>query len=139
MVERGDAGWNRKTRPDRITLTGHIIRAIGRLMELSRRGGGLDTFTPDLLIDESFDLASYGLGAKVLHLPGHSRGSIGLLTADGDLICGDLLYNWRKPSVPFVDDGVAHDASIAKLHDLGVHTVYPGHGKPFACSEVARW
>jgi glyoxylase-like metal-dependent hydrolase (beta-lactamase superfamily II) len=136
MVETGDTNWNRKPKPDRLTLTGRFIRVMGKVMELSRRGSTLETFTPDLLVDDGYDLGNYGLDAQVIHLPGHSKGSIGVLTTAGDLVCGDLLYNWRKPSVPICDDAEAHDASMEKLWGLHVVTVYPGHGRPFPWSRI---
>jgi glyoxylase-like metal-dependent hydrolase (beta-lactamase superfamily II) len=137
MVETGDMDWNRKPTPDHVTVAGRFIRVAGTLMELLRRGNDYETFTPDVLVDDGDDLIAYGLDARVLHLPGHSKGSIGVLTAAGDLVCGDLLYNWRRTSVPICDDAAAHDASMAKLRGLHVETVYPGHGKPFAWSVVA--
>jgi hydroxyacylglutathione hydrolase len=135
MVETGDTGWNRKTKPDHVTLTGHFIRVAGTVMERFRRGSAIETFTPDLLVEDGFDLAPYGLEARIVHLPGHSKGSIGVLTAEGDLLCGDLIYDWTRPSVPIKDDAAAHRASMLKLRGLGVRTVYPGHGKPFAWSD----
>lgn len=137
MVETGDMDWNRKPKPDRVNMTGRFIRVAGTLMERLRKGGGLETFTPDVLVGDGDDLSDYGLEARVLHLPGHSKGSIGVLTGGGDLICGDLLFNWRRPSVPICDDAAAHDASMAKLRGLHVTTVYPGHGKAFPWSAVA--
>ncbi len=137
MVETGDMNWNRKPKPDRVNMTGRFIRVVGTLMERLRKGGGLETFIPDVLVGDGDDLSAYGLEARVLHLPGHSKGSIGVLTAAGDLVCGDLLYNWRRPSVPICDDVAAYDASMAKLRGLHVKTVYPGHGKAFAWSAVA--
>ena len=136
MVETGDTDWGRKPRPDRMTMAGRFIRVAGSMMELTRRGTALETFEPDLFVEEGFDLTGYGLDAHVLHLPGHSRGSIGVLASEGDLFCGDLLYNWRKPSVPICDDAAAFEASIEKLRRLHVVTVYPGHGKPFPWSAV---
>jgi hydroxyacylglutathione hydrolase len=136
MVETGNTDWNRKPKPDRLTMTGRFIRVAGTVMEFSRRGSGLETFTPDLLVDDGDDLGSYGLDAQVLHLPGHSKGSIGVLTAAGDLLCGDLLYNWRRPSVPICDDAAAQDVSMQKLQGLPVVTVYPGHGRPFPWSRA---
>jgi hydroxyacylglutathione hydrolase len=136
MVETGDTDWNRKPKPDRMTMTGRLIRVMGTAMELVRLGSALETFVPDLLVDDGYDLGDYGLDARVLHLPGHSKGSLGVLTAAGDLFCGDLLYNWRKPSVPIVDDAAAWDTSMEKLRGLHVETVYPGHGKPFSWSAV---
>ncbi len=136
MVETGDTDWGRKPTPDRLTMTGRFIRVSGKALEYSRKGSTLETFTPDLLVDDGYDLSGYALDARVLHLPGHSRGSIGVLTSAGDLVCGDLLYNWRKPSVPICDDAEAWDASMAKLRSLRVVTVYPGHGRPFPWSRV---
>jgi glyoxylase-like metal-dependent hydrolase (beta-lactamase superfamily II) len=136
MVERGDMSWNRKAKPDRTTMTGRFIRLAGRLMELSRRSAPFETFAPDMLVDDGYDLAGYGLDARVVHLPGHSKGSIGVLTGAGDLFCGDLLYNWRRPSVPIIDDLADHTASLEKLRGRPVGTVHPGHGKPFPWSMV---
>jgi glyoxylase-like metal-dependent hydrolase (beta-lactamase superfamily II) len=55
-------------------------------------------FKPDLYIDEGYDFSGYGFDAKVLELPGHSKGSIGTLMTSGDLFCGDLLVNTDKPA-----------------------------------------
>ena len=79
-----------------------------------------------------YDLSRYGSDAKVIHIPGHSKGSIGILTVGGDLICGDLLENTNKPSLnSTMDDLTAANISVEKLKSLKVNTVYPGHGKPF--------
>jgi len=138
MVRTGDTGWGRKPKPDRMTAAGRFIRVMGKVMEATRRGGGLEAFEPDLLVEDGFDLSGYGLDARVLHLPGHSAGSIGVLTAGGDLFCGDLLYDWRRPSVPICDDAAAWEASMAKLRGLHVTTVYPGHGRAFPWSAAEQ-
>jgi hydroxyacylglutathione hydrolase len=133
MVERGDMSWNRKARPDRISAMGRIIILMGRILPFFGGPGKFAPFTPDLYLEDGQDLSAYGLHAQVLHLPGHSKGSIGILTAAGDLFCGDLLMNMIRPDVHFmVDDLAAAHASIEKLKSLRVHTVYPGHGKPFS-------
>jgi glyoxylase-like metal-dependent hydrolase (beta-lactamase superfamily II) len=74
----------------------------------------------------------YGLDAVVLHLPGHSKGSLGILTTNGNLFCGDLLLNIDIPSQSdLLDDPVDLNNSIGRLHYLQFHTIYPGHGNPF--------
>jgi hydroxyacylglutathione hydrolase len=100
-------------------------------------------------IEEGFDLSEYGFNAQVLHLPGHSKGSIGILTT-GDftihasvagpaLFCGDLLYNlFGKPGCLYIDDLTDFKASIEKLRSLEVRTVYPGHGKPFRMEQFLK-
>ena len=129
MIERGDQGWNRKAKPDRVTAFGKTIIIISSLFAKSVK---LNPFRPDIFVENGYDLSTYGFDAKVLHLPGHSKGSIGILTAEGNLFCGDLLMNMFKPDFHFlIDDLVDFDASIKKLERIEIKTVYPGHGKPF--------
>jgi glyoxylase-like metal-dependent hydrolase (beta-lactamase superfamily II) len=99
--------------------------------------GQFEKFKPDILLEDGRDLSSFGLSASVVSIPGHSKGSIGVLTAGGDLFCGDLLRNMTgNPSFPMIDDMTAARASIDKLRKLPVKEVYPGHGKPFTMDEV---
>ncbi len=126
MVERGDMGWNRKPKPDKISP---VFKILGSLVMTFSHANQFDLFRPDLAVDDGFDLSEYGAVAKVLHIPGHSKGSIGVLTADGDLFCGDLLYN--MPGFFVADDAAAYNASLNRLSGLEIKTVYPGHGKPF--------
>jgi len=122
MVERGDMLSNRNKQ-------NILFRVIFRLfIRLSKS----DRFKPDLYIDEGYDFSGYGFEARVLDIPGHSKGSIGILTATGDLFCGDLLANVDKPDMwSIIDDSVAAHASVEKLKSLQINTVYPGHGQPF--------
>ncbi len=79
------------------------------------------------------DLSGHGLQARVVHIPGHSLGSVGILTTDGDLFCGDLLANTKRPELySLMDDPEAANASLTKLRTMEIRTVYPGHGRPFA-------
>jgi glyoxylase-like metal-dependent hydrolase (beta-lactamase superfamily II) len=129
MAERGDMFVNRK-KPN------ILIRL---LLPLLSGFGTSERFTPDLLVEDGYDLSQDGLGAKVIHLPGHSRGSIGILTAGGELFCGDLFESTKAPALnPLMDDPVAAEASLAVLGRLTIHTVYPGHGRPFSMDELSR-
>jgi len=126
MVERGDMFWNRKT-------GNFLMRRIINVLFRIRR------FKPDFTIDEGYDLSEYGINAKVLSIPGHSKGSIGVLTADGDLFCGDLFSNTKRPELnPIIDDAIEANASAEKLKEYKIGTVYPGHGKPFPMSALVK-
>lgn len=128
MVERGDMFWNRKK-------GNSVIRMIVRFFGL----GKSDRFRPDSFIEDGYDLSGYGFDATVLHVPGHSKGSIAILTADGDLFCGDLLTNRGTPALgSIIDDMTETNASIEKLKGLKIRTVYPGHGKPFPMERVIK-
>lgn len=122
MVERGDMFWNRKKGNILIKMMVPIIFGFGKS----------EKFKPDLYIDEGYDLFRYGFDAKVLRIPGHSKGSIGILTAGGDLFCGDFLINEDKTGLNSnMDDSTVANASVEKLKSLEIHTIYPGHGRPF--------
>jgi hydroxyacylglutathione hydrolase len=122
MVERGDIFGGRQG--------GNFF--LRMLVSLIFRFGRSSRFKPDLYLDDGDDLAEYGLKARVLHIPGHSQGSIAVLTAGGQLFSGDLVVKKNRPvRNSLIDDPAAASASIAKLKRLKIDTVYPGHGKPF--------
>lgn len=121
VVERGNMILSRKNRP-------LLNRIILPLLKLSAR----DRFKPDRYVEDGDDLSEYGFEATVLHIPGHSMGSIGILTAEGALFCGDLLDNTKEPVLnSLMDDLVDANASLKKLKGFAIHTIYPGHGDPF--------
>lgn len=123
MVENGDMFWNRKQ-------PGPLMK---RLFGLFISVPPTHRFEPDVWLTEGDGLSAYGFNARVIELPGHSKGSIGVLTADGDLFCGDLLGNMGKPDVwSLIDDPAAAAASVHRLTTLPIGTIYPGHGKPFS-------
>ncbi len=123
MAEQGDMFASRK-KPN------FILKAIFRLFS---GFGKNEQFTPDIFVKDGADLTDFGLEARVLALPGHSQGSIGLLTVNGDLFCGDLFENTKGPALnSLMDDRAAAAASLEALKSRRVKIVYPGHGQPFA-------
>jgi glyoxylase-like metal-dependent hydrolase (beta-lactamase superfamily II) len=126
MVENGDLFYNRKANV--------LMKAMGKLILvfLNSNLKKEDRFTPDIDIEDSDDLSNLGLDAKIIHVPGHSLGSIGILTGAGDFFCGDLLENRKQPAKnSLMPDKKAFQASIKKLKPLPIGTTYPGHGEPF--------
>ena len=91
-----------------------------------------ESFRPDILLDDGFDLSPYGFEAKVVHTPGHTKGSISILTAQGDLIAGHTFANLNKPAIaPNAYDFKELRSSIKRLKTMNIKTIYPGHGNPF--------
>jgi hydroxyacylglutathione hydrolase len=96
-------------------------------------------FKPDIYLEDGESISAYGLDARVYHFPGHSQGSIGVLTEEGDLFCGDLLVNGNGPETSsFYDDTEQLKQSVARLKTLKIRTVYPGHGRPFPPEEFFK-
>lgn len=129
MVERGDMFWNRQN-------PNNLIRILFGLFFGLRKS---NRFKPDLYVQDGYRLSDYGFDAEVLHIPGHSKGSIGILTAAGDLFCGDLLGNLKNPDIwSIIDDSAAANASVKRLESLKINTVYPGHGKSFPMEQFIK-
>ena len=82
-------------------------------------------------IKEGDDLSAYGISAKILELPGHTKGSIGVDVEGTDLIVGDALDNWITPATGHLySDKNSLKASAEKIRALGPRKIYYGHGKP---------
>lgn len=130
MAQNGDMFFNRKA-------GGFFVRFLAKLMF---RLPLEDQFTPELQLHEDFPLSDYGIDGKVLHIPGHSLGSVGLLLSDGWLFGGDLLENKKKPQLSSImdDKDMAH-SSIELLKTLNISTVFPGHGEPFEMDDFLQY
>jgi glyoxylase-like metal-dependent hydrolase (beta-lactamase superfamily II) len=117
---------------------------------------GLDEALPPLLVtarpDEAWDPAAYrlrparvtqplgdgdivdpgGRPLTVLHLPGHSPGSIALFDQrDGTLFSGDVVYDDVLLDAVTGSDPELYRASLRRLRELPVRAVRPGHGPSF--------
>lgn len=128
-VERGDMFLSRGPLPP----LRRMIKPLMALFRLRKR----DRFTPDLYLEDGDSLKEYGFDATVLHVPGHSAGSIAILTADGDFFSGDFLENRTRPSAAtLVDDREALETSLERVRKLDIRIVYPGHGAAFTMAEM---
>ena len=82
-------------------------------------------------IKEGDDLSFYGINAKIIELPGHTAGSIGVDVEGTDLLVGDALDNWITPGTGHLySDRDALKLSAEKIRNLGARKIYYGHGKP---------
>lgn len=127
MAERADMFWNRGG-------GNAVVRWLApRLFGFTQA----HRFSPDILAQDGFDLSPFGLEGCLLSLPGHSQGSIGLLTAAGDLFCGDLWMNDKDRLTPGYGDPAAFEPSFQRVKTLLVRMIFPGHGRPFTLARVA--
>lgn len=130
MVESGDMFVD--------TRGGVMIGLVGALMKVLGFSD-YEKFIPDIYLEDNQDLSTYGLDAVVIHTPGHSEGSICIHTVEGDLFCGDLFNNSKKPEkASLVQDQDKLEASVENLRALEIKTVYPGHGKPFKMDQLTE-
>ncbi|MBD3197760.1 MAG: MBL fold metallo-hydrolase [Candidatus Lokiarchaeota archaeon] len=129
IVKTGDMKVNRKEKPDKLSLIFKIFTIFGK-------EAPFEAFQPDILVSGDDSLKQYRLDANLLHIPGHSKGSIAILTKENDLFCGDLMINITKPKLHYLIDNMElTKESINKLRNEEIDNVYPGHGKPFKMTE----
>ena len=84
MAELGDMFANR--------------RQINKVMQsLMNKVFQIERFTPDILLEDGYSFHEFGFDATVIHLPGHSKGSIGILTSDQKFFSGDLFGDSKYP------------------------------------------
>lgn len=94
-----------------------------------------------VLGDDGMSLENYGIPGRIIHTPGHTRGSVSVLLETGDAFVGDLAMNAfpmrLSPGLPiFAEDTKALVESWKTLLKEGAKTVYPAHGKPFPADVI---
>ena len=136
-LHRGDARLvetpSLKIPPGRGTapeLVGATMRAFGWLMSL-------ETFAPDVWLEEGQSLREFGLDACVAHTPGHTAGSVSVLCDDGTLFVGDAILNLVHVAFPlYWEDAAIARESALKIHALKPRVCYTAHGHAFDANEL---
>jgi len=134
-MHRGDIEMARTGRsPDRHanTLSGRFTLWFDRRIPVT-----YNSFEPNVYLKDAQPLESYGLSAQILHTPGHTPGSISILTDNGELFVGDTFSNHKNPRAASI---IENDEDLLKSYEnirqLKARIVYPGHGKPFSFEKI---
>lgn len=122
------------------SLGAKIFILIRRLIRrLNRRKFSFEKFKPDLYLTDGQSLIEYGWDARIIHIPGHTKGSIGILTDDGILFAGDMFTNRRRPdTAAYIENSTELNESMARMKTMKIKTVYPGHGEPFGFEQIVN-
>lgn len=105
-------------------------------------------FTPSILFESQFSLRPFGVDALVIPTPGHSAGSVSIVTPTGECICGDSVLGgyWggmiapHKATTHYYAESMPENInSVRLLLANQVHTFYPGHGGEIPRASVERW
>ncbi|MEW1585841.1 MBL fold metallo-hydrolase [Micromonospora vinacea] len=92
----------------------------------------VEPMTLHRLLDDGDRVDLGGRVLTVLHLPGHTPGSIALLEErTGTLYSGDIIYEGALIDNLPNSDVAAYRRSMQFLVDLDVSVVHPGHGDSF--------
>jgi glyoxylase-like metal-dependent hydrolase (beta-lactamase superfamily II) len=113
------------------------VNSIGRVVRAFGWAVPLETFTPDVCVEEGQSLREFGLAARVVCTPGHTDGSISVLFDDGTMFVGDAILNLIRVSFPlWWENAAATLASGCKIQSLQPRLCYSGHGRAFGSDEL---
>ena len=120
-------------------------RWLGKALAPAHRLWATTLAAVDTLVNEGDVLPMLG-GTEILHMPGHTPGSICLfLEQEGLVIVGDVLvhrFGLRLPTRFFTVDIAQEIKSVKRLADVDFEVIAFGHGSPLmhgARSRVARF
>lgn len=111
-------------------ILGKIVLSAS-LREFSVRS--IPVFKPGILLRDGDSLSGYGIDGRIISLPGHTDGSIGIDVDGRHLIVGDALMNMFYPTVSMLyhnRDSMLESAG--KISSIGDRTIHFGHGRPAA-------
>lgn len=112
-----------KMKPD-----GLIGRALMAFSSADPKMTAVPLFIPTYLLKDGDSLEKFGVKARIISLPGHTSGSIGI-EAGPCLLVGDALMNIFAPSLPKIyEDRETAVKSALKIMSLGRKKIFFGHG-----------
>lgn len=123
--------------------TGPMGRLMARNEKLHARAEPVE---PGVLVSGETSLDDFGIAGRIVPTPGHTAGSVSVLTDEGDLVAGDLIANsfmglipGRPANPPFHDDPRQNLASLRAMLALGPTALHVGHGTALDPDRVRRW
>jgi len=110
--------------------------------KLSRTEPNEPEYEADILIEDTYSLEDYGVNGKIVHTPGHTKGSISVLMDDGDVLIGDNLMAmmpFSKPGKPMLAYSIPKiKESIDMLIQMGAKHFYLSHGKDYSLEVIQK-
>ncbi len=123
------------------------VHPLGKMLMPFMGAGFAPTFA-DILVDDALDLFPYGVAAQVIFTPGHTPGSLSILTEDHQAIVGDLCGGgWPlgqfQPGNPryhyWASSMEAVHASLKRVFASQPAQIHVGHGGPLDGREASQF
>ena len=120
----------------------------GKIMAKVFSEASFKSVEANLFANNGMSLGDFGCDATIIETPGHTPGSISIITPDGDAIIGDVIMGgWMggllMPSKPnhhyFAENLPLAMRSLDVILANTNRTLYVGHGGPLAHSRVQAW
>lgn len=122
------------------------VRFTGRLLKpfTTDKKFPLPEDEPDRIKQGSISLKCFGIDGEIIHTPGHTFGSLSVVSENGLAVVGDLIMGqflvFGRASLPvFAEDLPSVNASIKKVLSMGPKRIYSSHGGPFTPEDLERF
>ena len=148
LASRRAAEFIRLGRSEPVVPSGCLLRSgfavMNVLGRLSKRAKALldPELSPvdvDIVIDDVYDLARFGIAGKLLPTPGHTYGSLSVVLDAGDAIIGDsLMALGQGARVALAESQLALGESLARILALSPERIYLSHGKVYTREDIRR-
>ncbi len=140
LVHENDAEYLRKgisVEPKPISF---VVKLLFKLIPKSLKL--YDPVEPDIIIKDEYSLDEFGVKAKVIHTPGHTLGTVSLVSEDGVAFIGCCAHGFPlrfNPGLPTVAEDINQIySSWKRLLKEGVKEVFVSHGKAVSVTKMKK-
>ena len=124
-------------------VTRMLCRLADRHPGLIERLYGFKAVEPDILVSGDMDLCDFGFEGGIITTPGHTPGSLSVLTQHGEAFVGDLAVNYYPFGLgpifpPFAENPDLLFQSWKRVIQCGARVIFPAHGKMFDVGRLKR-
>ncbi len=110
------------------TVLGSLLAA-SACLTMNKRA--FPPFIPSVWLRDGQSLSEFGVDARVVALPGHTKGSVGVLTSEKEFMVGDAMFNiFKATGARLYEDFEQMKRSLEVIKSSGAKQIYVGHGRP---------
>lgn len=103
-------------------------KAFAWLSNRSIKNTPIPETAPTVFLEDGMPLGPYGVDGKVVSLPGHTAGSVGVFLDTRELLAGDAMSGLFAPGPAWCyEDKAQMAASLEKVKALRPRRIYTGH------------
>ncbi|MHA1419627.1 MAG: MBL fold metallo-hydrolase [Candidatus Heimdallarchaeaceae archaeon] len=140
LVHEDDADYLRKGVSTEIVPITLFAKLAFMLMPASFRN--YDPIEPDIVIKDEYSLEEFGVKAKVIHTPGHTAGTISLITEKGTAFIGCCAQGFPFKLFPGLP-ALAQDINLVysswqRIIDEGATKAFISHGKTMSVLKMKK-
>ncbi len=140
LVHENDANFLRKGISAEVKPTSFISKILINLLPNSLKF--FDPVEPDIVIKDEYSLQEFGINAKVIHTPGHTSGTISIITEKGNAFIGCCAHGFPlriNSGLPTIAQDIEQVlSSWERIIKEGAKKIYISHGKPVNINKMKK-